>query len=72
MGAKRVKTKDSKETVPAIFKIITKMNQPKNYCVDEETEFAGEFKKLCKADKIQIYTKKSKSEAAFAERTIDP
>ena len=34
------------------------------------TEFAGEFKKLCKAEGIQIYSTMSETKAAFAERTI--
>ena len=34
------------------------------------TEFAGEFKKLCKAEGIQFYSTLSETKAAFAERTI--
>ena len=34
------------------------------------TEFAGEFKKLCKAEGIEIYPTMSETKAAFAERTI--
>ena len=33
------------------------------------TEFAGEFKKLCKAEGTQIYSSMSETKAAFAERT---
>ena len=33
-------------------------------------EFAGEFKKLCKAEGIQSYSTMSETKAAFAERTI--
>ena len=46
-----------------------KESSPKNW-VDNGTEFAGEFKKLCKAEWIQIYSRKSETKAAFAERTI--
>ena len=38
--------------------------------VDKGTEIAGEFKKLCKAEGIQIYSTMSETKAAFAERTI--
>ena len=51
--AKWMKTKESKETVRAFLTIITKKNRPKKIWVDKGTEFAGEFKKLCKADGIQ-------------------
>ena len=50
VDAKGMKTKDSKETVRALLSMITKKNRPKKICVDKETEFAGGFKKLCKAD----------------------
>ena len=49
--------------------MITKNNRPKKW-VDKRTEFAGEFKKLCKAERIQIYSSMSETKAAFAERTI--
>ena len=50
--------------------MITKKNQPKKNCVDKGTELAGEFKKICKAEGIQIYSTMSETKAAFAERTI--
>ena len=34
------------------------------------TEFAGEFKKFCSAEGIEIYSTMSETKAAFAERTI--
>ena len=65
-----MKTKDSKETVRAFSTMITKKESiPKNW-VDEGTEFAGEFKLLCKAEGIQIYSTISETKAAFVERTI--
>ena len=70
VDAKGMKTKDSKETVRAFLTMITKKNRPKNIWVDKGTEFAGEFKKLCKAEGIQIYSTMSETKAAFAERTI--
>ena len=50
--------------------MITKKNRPKKVWVDKGTEFAGEFKKLCKAEGIQICSTMSETKAAFAERTI--
>ena len=49
--------------------MITKKNGPKKILVDKGTEFAGEFKKLWKAEGIQIYSTMSETKAAFAERT---
>ena len=69
VDAKRMKTKDSKETVRAFSTMITKKIDPKSW-VDKGTEFAGEFEKLCKAEGIQIYSTMSETKAAFAERTI--
>ena len=70
--AKGVKTKYSKETVRAFLINITKKNQPKKIWVDKGLEFAAEFKKLRKAEGIQIYPTMSETQAAFAERTIRP
>ena len=70
VDAKGMKTKDSKETVRAFLTMITKKNRPKKIWVDKETEFAGEFKKICKAEGIQIYSTMNKTKAVFAEPTI--
>ena len=70
VDGKGKKTKDSKKTVRAIFTMITKKNQPKNIWVDKGTEIAGEFKKLCKAEGIQIYSTMNETKSAFAEHTI--
>ena len=70
VDAKGMKTKDSKETVRAFLSMITKKNRPEKNWVDKGTEFAGEFKKLWKAEGIQIYSTMSETKAAFAERTI--
>ena len=70
VDAKGMKSKDSKETVPAFLPMITKKNRPKKFWVDKGTEFAGEFKKLFKAEGIQIDSTMSETKAAFAERTI--
>ena len=70
VDAKGMKTKDSKETVKTFSKMITKKNRPKKIWVDQGTEFAGEFMKLCSAEGIEIYSTMSETKAAFAERTI--
>ena len=70
VDAKGMKIKDSKETVRAFLSMITKKNRPKKNWVDKVTEFAGELKKLCKAEGIQIYSTMSETKAAFGERTI--
>ena len=69
VDAKGMKTKDSKETVKTLPKMITKKNGPKNW-VDQGTEFAGEFKKFFSAEGIEIYSTMSETKPAFAERTI--
>ena len=45
--------KDSKEKFRAFLSNITKQKRPKKVWVDEGTEFARDFKKLCKAEGIQ-------------------
>ena len=64
------KTKDSKETVRTFSKMITEKNRPKKIWVDQGTEIAREIKKFCSAEGIEIYFTRSKTKAAFAERTI--
>ena len=46
--------KDSKETVRAFLSVITKKYGPKIFWVDEGNEFAGDCKKLGKAEGIKI------------------
>ena len=70
VDAKRMKTKDSKETVKTFSKSNTKKNRPKNYWVDQGTEFAGEFKNFCSAEGIEIYCTMSETKTGFAECTI--
>ena len=58
VDAKGMKTKDSKETVKTVSKMITKKNTKKkhlNIRVDQWTEFAGEFKKICSTEGIGNY-----------------
>ena len=70
VDAKGMKTNDSRETVREFLTMVTKKNRPKKNWVDKGTEFAGEFKKLCKIEEIQKCYAMSETEAAFAERTI--
>ena len=50
--------------------MIRKKNRPGKIWLLKGTEFVGEFKKLCKAERKQIYSTMSETKAAFAERTI--
>ena len=68
--AKGMNTKDSKETVRAFLTMITKKKRPEKIWFHKATEFAGEFKKLCKAEGIKIYPTMSETKAAYGERTI--
>ena len=70
VDAKGMKTKDSKETVRTFLTMITKKNRTEKRWVPKATEFAGEFKKLCKAEGKQVYSTMSETTAAFAERTM--
>ena len=71
VDAKRMKRKDSKEKVRVfLIEITGKKPRYKIVCVDKETELAGEFKKLCKAEAREFCPTMSETEAAFAERTI--
>ena len=70
VDAKGLESKDSKETVRAFLSMITKKNCPPKLWADKGTEIAGEFKKLCKPEGIQIQSTMSETKAAFAERTI--
>ena len=46
VNAKRMKTKDSQETVKAFLSMITKKNRLEKVKVEKGTEFAGAFKKF--------------------------
>ena len=52
VNAKRVKTRDSQETVKTFSSMITKRNRPKKIWVDKGAEFPGAFKKFCTAEGI--------------------
>ena len=65
-----LKTKDTKEALRAFTQMITKRQRPQKIWVDKGKEFAGEFKKFCDREGIQIYSTMSETKAAFAERAI--
>ena len=65
-----MKTKDLQETVKTFSSMITKKNRPKKIWVDKGSEYAGASKKFYAAEGIQVYSTKSESKAAFAERRI--
>ena len=69
-AAKGMKTKDSKETVRAVLTMNTKKNCPKKFGLTREQRLLESFKKLFKAEGLQIYSTISETKAAFAERTI--
>ena len=67
--------KEWKQKIPRkrfvhLLTMMTKKNRPKTIWFEKGTEFGGEFKKLCNAEGIQIYSTMSETKAAFAERTI--
>ena len=70
VNAKGMNTKYSQETVKAFSSMITKRNRPKKVWVEKGREFAGAFKKFCAVERIKVYSTKSETKAAFAERTI--
>ena len=70
VNAKRMKTKDSQETVKAFSSMITKKNRTKNVWIDKGAEFAGAFEMFCAAEGIQVYSTMTETKAAFAEHTI--
>ena len=69
VDAEGMKTKDSKETVRTFLTMITKKNRPNIIWVAKGIDFAGECKKVCKAEGIKIWSM-SETNAAFAQRTI--
>ena len=50
--------------------MITKKESTQRDWVDKPTEFPGEFRRLCSAEGIQIYSTMRETKAAFAECTI--
>ena len=53
IDAKQMKTRDSRESVRAFLTPMTKTNQLKEFWVDKGAQFAGDLRKICKAEGIQ-------------------
>ena len=66
---KRMKTKNSKQSLH-FLNMSTKKKRPTKLRVDKGREFAGEFKKLCKVEGVQIYSTMTEAKVAFAARII--
>ena len=65
-----MKSKYASDAVAAFKKILRKNTKPERVWVDQGTEFGGEFKKFCKSSDIKIYSTRSETKAAVAERAI--
>ena len=50
--------------------MITKKNPPRKIWFDKGTEFAWEFKNVCSAEGIVIYSTMGETRLAFTERTM--
>ena len=65
-----MKSKYASDAVAAFKKMLRKNTKPDKVWVDQGTEFGGEFKKFCKSRDIKIYSTRSETKAAVAERAI--
>ena len=65
-----MKSKYSTDAVSAFKKMLRKKSMPAKVWVDQGTEFSGEFRKFCTDKKIKIYSTRSETKAAVAERAI--
>ena len=65
-----MKSKYSKDAVPAFKKMLRKNNASQKVWVDQGTEFGGEFWKFCGQKTIQFYSMRKETKAAVAERAI--
>ena len=65
-----MKSKYASDAVAAFKKMLRKNTKPDRVWVDKGTEFGGEFKKFCKSKDIKIYSTRSETNAAVAERAI--
>ena len=64
------KSKNSTDAVAVFKKMLRKNNIAQKVWVDQRTEFGGEFRKFCGQKKIKIYSTRSETKAAVAERAI--
>ena len=65
-----MKSKYASDAVAAFKKMLRKNTKPDKVWVDQGTEFGGEFKKFCKSRDIKIYSTRSETKPAVAERAI--
>ena len=72
VDVKRMEKKRFQRNGWCLFDQNYKKNRPKKNWVDKGTESAGEFRKLCKAERIRIYSTLSETKAAYAEQAIRP
>ena len=63
----RIIAKNRKQPVP---KICNATHQPEKIWVDKGREFSGEFASFCRSKDIVIYSTKSETKSALAERNI--
>ena len=64
---RRIIVKNGKPPVP---KICSATHQPEKIWVDKGREFSGEFASFCRSKDIVIYSTKSETKSALAERNI--
>ena len=69
-----MKSKYASDAVAAFKKMLRKNTKPDRVWVDQvwvdQVEFGGEFKNFCKSRDIKIYSTRSETKAAVAERAI--
>ena len=66
-----MKSKYASDAVATFKKMLRKNTKPDKVWVDQGTEFqGGEFTKFCKSRHIKIYSTRSETKAAVAERAI--
>ena len=70
VDAQELKINNSKGTVRAFLTVITEKNREKKNLVDNGTDFAGEFQKVCKAGRREIYYTRSDTNATVFEHTL--
>ena len=70
VDAKGMKARKLKGNSQDIFKNVYQSEQTKKIWVDQGTKFAGEFKKFCSSERIEVYSTMRETKEAFAERAI--
>ena len=65
-----MKSKNSTDAVVAFKKMLRKNNIPQKVWVDQGTEFGGKIRKSLRQKKTKIYSMRSETKAAVAERAI--